>query len=110
MIQNYGITELRLRVQLCNDVTGRGSIVSLLAQTPLDESQQWLVEDLEELACSVVTIWEFPCQHLHQENPKAEDVHLGGLLGGVVGFRGCVSRVARTLRLQLLKELDCAIV
>ena len=29
-----------------------------------------------------------------EENSKAEDVHLGGLLVGVVGFRGSIAGVA----------------
>ncbi len=99
-----------LRVQLSNDVVGIGSELPLLAQAPLDESQQWLVANSMEETWSLINVWQFPSQHFHQENPKAEDVHLGGLLGGVIGFRGGIGGVARTNGLQLLKEIDGAIV
>ena len=50
--------------------------------------------------------WEFSRQHLHQEDAKAEDVHLGGLLAGVTSFRGSIAGIARIFRVELLLEVD----
>ena len=59
---------------------------------------------------SCIICWNHSCQHLYEKCSKAEDVHLGGLLVGVVGFRGSIAGVARTDGMQLLKEVDCAVV
>ena len=50
------------------------------------------------------------CQHLQEKSSKAEDVHLRGLLGGVVGFRGSIAGATWTNGCQVLLKVDCAIV
>ena len=50
------------------------------------------------------------CQHLQEKSSKAEDVHFGGLLGGVVGFRGSIAGATWTNGCQILLKVDCAIV
>ena len=100
---------LDLYFKFGDDVTGIGSVFFPHLQTPLDK---WLVVNLVKKTSLLIDIWKLPSQHLQEENSKAEDVHLGGLLVGVVGFRGSIHvvGVARNLDFQSLEEVDCAIV
>ena len=104
------IITTKSKVKFGDDVTGIGSVFFPHLQTPLDKRQQWLVANLVEKMSSLIDIWKLPSQHLQEENSKAEDVHLGGLLVGVVGFRGSIGGVARTDGVQSLEEVDCAVV
>ena len=54
-----GINQLVVKVR--DDVTGTGSLLPPHPQTPLDESQQWLVVNHAKMTPSIVTVWEFPC-------------------------------------------------
>ena len=48
-------------VKFRDDITGIGSFLSSHTQTPLDESQQWLVVNQKEKTCSLLTDWQFTC-------------------------------------------------
>ena len=63
-------------------------------------------QDLVKMTSSLIAKRQFSRKYLQKEKPKAEDVHLGGLLGGVVGFRGGIGGVARINGLQFLEEVD----
>ena len=53
-------------VKFRDDVTGIGSFLSSHTQTPLDESQQWLVMNQKEKTCSLLTDWQFTCMDTQQ--------------------------------------------
>ena len=50
------------------------------------------------------------CQHLQEKSSKAKDVHFGGLLGGVVGFRRSIAGATGTNGCQIVLKVNCAIV
>ena len=78
--------------------------------TALDQWLQRLLANAEQVTGSFVCVWEFPRQHLQQEDTKAKDVHLGGLLSRVASFWCRIAGVARIFCGEVSLEVDCAVV